>query len=59
MRYIVILLIGVCAGYTYGFHDAQHNEKPIVTRLVDQAGGVTRSHMKNDVDKQMNEVERR
>jgi hypothetical protein len=59
MRYIIIFAIGICAGYNYGFHDAQKNDKPIVTRIVEQVGGATRDHMKNDIDSKMDNLERR
>ena len=58
MRYVILLVIGVCIGYQFGFHDAQQNDKTIVTRIVERLGGVTRDHMKNDVDSQMNQLER-
>ncbi len=59
MRYLIILIIGLAAGYMYGFNDAQDHDKPIVTRMVDQIGGRTRDKVKTDADRQIEQVERR
>jgi hypothetical protein len=59
MRYILAIAIGVCAGYTYGFTDAQHYDKPIVTRIVDRVGGKDRENFMNDADRKMHDVEHR
>jgi hypothetical protein len=62
MRYILALAIGVCAGYTYGFTDAQHYDKPlaqrVTERIVDQVGGKDRERFMNDADKKMNDLQR-
>jgi hypothetical protein len=59
MRYIIVLVIGLCAGYAYGFNDAQHHEKPIVTRIVERVGGKDRENFMNDADRKMNELQKR
>jgi hypothetical protein len=57
MRYVIILAIGICIGYGYGFRDAKQNDKTVVERVVDRVGGSTRDNMKTDVDRKMREVE--
>jgi hypothetical protein len=57
MRYIIVLAIGICAGYAYGFSDAQHNAKPIVERIVDHVGGKDRERFMNDADRKMNDLQ--
>ncbi len=59
MRYVIILLIGCGAGYWYGFTDGRQNDRSVVERIVDRVGGLTRDHVGNDVDKQMEKIERR
>jgi len=34
MRVLVGLLLGLAAGYSYGFYDGRHNTEPSVTRLT-------------------------
>jgi hypothetical protein len=34
MRILVGLLLGLAAGYSYGFYDGRHNTQPTVVRLV-------------------------
>jgi hypothetical protein len=58
MRYIIVLAIGVCAGYAYGFNDAQHYDKPIVTRIVERVGGKDREKFMNDADRKMNDLQK-
>jgi hypothetical protein len=57
MRYILALAIGVCAGYSYGFTDTQHYEKPIVARIVARIGGKDRERFMNDADRKLNDYQ--
>jgi hypothetical protein len=34
MRILVGLLLGLAAGYAYGFYDGRHNTQPTVVRMV-------------------------
>ena len=47
---LFILAIGIAVGYSYGWTDAQENEKHVADRLLERIGGETRSRMGNDVD---------
>ena len=58
MRILLILLVGAALGYGYGFRDAQTNEKTVVARVLDRLGGDARQYSSNDVDRQMNRLER-
>ena len=53
MKYIIILAIGVAAGYGVGFSDAQVHKKSIVTRIVERVGGSNREEFTNDIDARM------
>jgi hypothetical protein len=47
---LLILAVGIAVGYSYGWTDAQENEKHVADRLLERIGGETRSRMGNDVD---------
>lgn len=34
MRVIIVLLLGLTAGYGYGFYDGRHHEQPSVLRVA-------------------------
>ena len=55
---LVLLLIGLAAGYSLGFKDAQVNKEDVVSRTVDrlrQRG----DKYSNDIDGQMDKLEKR
>ena len=58
MRIVLILAIGAILGYGYGFRDAQAHETTIVSRVIARLGGDARQYSSNDVDRQMNRLER-
>ena len=58
LRILLILAIGAALGYGYGFRDAQTHEKMLVSRVLDRLGGDARQYSSNDVDRQMNRLER-
>lgn len=58
VRILLILVIGAAIGYGYGFRDAQHNEKMVVSRVLERLGGDARQYSTNDVDGMMKSAER-
>ncbi len=58
-RYLFVLSIGLAAGYTYGFKDAKEHKETIVTRTVERIGGDARKEYGNDIDGQMDKLEKR
>ena len=58
IKILMILLVGAAAGYFYGFADAKQNEQHIVARTVARVGDWRRDQLSNDVDTQMERVER-
>ncbi|HEY7878000.1 MAG TPA: hypothetical protein VIC55_07235 [Gemmatimonadaceae bacterium] len=58
MRKVLILLaLGVVVGYWWGWTDAQVNQEDVVTRMVNRAGGKTRSSVKANTDQTMDSLE--
>jgi hypothetical protein len=57
-KYVLILAIGLAVGYKFGFADAQVHKQDIVARMIDRVGGSNRSAVGNDIDKQMDQVEK-
>lgn len=55
---LFVLLLGVAAGYQIGWQDAQDHSVSIVKRTIDRVGGKSRGRYNNDVDKQMDRLER-
>lgn len=50
VKFVLILMIGVAFGYSFGWTDAQKHEQHLAERLLDRLGGETRARMGNDVD---------
>lgn len=57
-KVLVLLVVGVALGYWWGFRDAQVNDRDIVSRIVSQVGGSTRSDVRNDPDHMLDSLER-
>mgnify|MGYP001549786512 FL=1 len=57
-KFLLLVAIGVALGYWWGWSDAQVNQEDVVTRMVNRAGGKTRSSLKNDADQTMDSLER-
>ena len=55
---LLLLAIGVALGYTWGWRDAQVNDSDIVSRVVSQVGGSTRSELRNDPDHLLDSLQR-
>ena len=58
-KFVFVLVVGISIGYFYGFDDAKKHAENVVTRVVDRVGGSNRGKYNNDVDKQMENLEKR
>jgi hypothetical protein len=56
---MLFVLVGIATGYFIGFSDARTHHDTVVKRMVDRAGGKSREHMPNDVDAQMDRLEKK
>ena len=56
---LLLLAVGVALGYTWGWRDAQMNDRDVVSRIVSQVGGSTRGELRNDPDQLLDSLERR
>lgn len=56
-KVIVILLLGLVVGYSYGFRDAKKHDRTIFARSVDRIGGSARDKVRSDIDTQMDSLE--
>jgi hypothetical protein len=59
MKVLLILLLGVGAGYQIGWKDAQTHKETIVSRTLDKIGGSSRGKYNNDIDTQMERLEKK
>jgi Flp pilus assembly protein TadB len=55
-RFLFTLAIGLGAGYYLGWTDHTKNERHILERLQERAGGSARSLVKSNTDSVMNSV---
>jgi hypothetical protein len=58
-KVLLFLVIGIAAGYWWGFNDAMVNSDNVVVRLINRAGGQTRERLSNNVDGRLDSLERR
>lgn len=56
-KILLLLAIGVAAGYWWGFNDAQTHTASVVTRFIDRTGGSTRMEVRSNADRLMDSVE--
>lgn len=56
-KVIVVLLLGLGVGYSYGFRDAKKHDRTIFARSVDRIGGSARDKVRSDIDTQMDSLE--
>lgn len=56
---LLLLCIGLAAGYSFGFRDAREHDQSIVTRTVERIGGDARKQYGNDIDASMDRLEKR
>lgn len=59
LRTLLLLVVGLAIGYSFGFHDAKVHRLDIVARAVQAAGGSVRGDVGNNVDGMMDSVEKR
>ena len=57
-KILLALVVGLTAGYFYGFSDAKTHRLNLFTRVVNQIGGGNRGRYNNDVDARMERLER-
>lgn len=58
LKIVFILAVGFAAGYSYGFRDARTHDENVVTRTIERVGGSTRGKYNQDVDAQMERLEK-
>ncbi len=59
MRYLLLLVVGISAGYAIGFRDARTHDKMVVERLVEHIQNANHGSMNGDADKQLDDLQRR
>jgi hypothetical protein len=57
MRYLLILIIGLSAGYAFGYQDARLHDKTIVERIIDHIQDVNHGRMNADADKALDDLD--
>ena len=57
LKYVILVVFGLCVGYSLGFQDAKQNDQNVVERLVARVGGSNRDNVKTDVDAQMDKLD--
>jgi hypothetical protein len=58
-RTLLLLALGIAAGYTWGYKDARAHARPVVERVLDRAGGSARGKYVTDVDRETARIEAR
>ncbi|HTK54940.1 MAG TPA: hypothetical protein VL308_23765 [Gemmatimonadaceae bacterium] len=58
-KFAFALVVGIAIGYFYGFDDARKHAENVVTRVVAEVGGSNRDRYSNDIDKRMDNLEKR
>jgi len=58
MRNIVILIVGLAVGYSFGYKDARTHDENIVTRIIGKVGGSSRDKVRSNADKTLEEAEK-
>jgi hypothetical protein len=58
MRYLLLLVVGICAGYAIGFGDGRAHDKMIVQRIVEHIQNANHGPMSGDADKQLDDIQR-
>lgn len=58
IKTLLILVVGVAIGYSYGFKDARAHDQNILTRTIEKVGGSNRGKYNQDIDKTMDKVGR-
>ena len=58
LKTIVIIVLGVAVGYSFGWKDAQKNDRHVVERVVDRVGGSNRGKYSSDLEQRAADAER-
>ena len=58
IKTLLILVIGIAIGYSYGYKDARLHDRDVLTRMIDRVGGSNRGKYNQDIDKTMDKVGR-
>ena len=58
MQKVIILVVGLVAGYIFGFKDSKQHRDNIAVRTIGKIGGGSRDKVKSTVDDQMKEAEK-
>lgn len=58
MQKIIILVVGLVVGYTFGFKDSKKHDDNIAVRAIGKIGGGSRDKVRSTVDEKMKEAER-
>jgi hypothetical protein len=56
---LLLLAIGLAAGYWWGFNDAQSNTENVAVRIIGHAGGTARERVKTNPDRQLDSLEQK
>ncbi len=56
---LLLLMLGVAAGYQVGWTDAQKNSESVVERVIAKVRGSDPDRYRNDVDAQFDRLEKR
>lgn len=59
LKIVFILTLGFAAGYSYGYKDARTHDEDVVTRTIERVGGSSRGKYNQDIDSQMDRLEKR
>jgi hypothetical protein len=57
-KLVLLFIVGLVAGYFYGFQDAKSHRDNVVRRVVATVGGSNRGKLSNDVDAKVEAAER-
>ena len=58
-KMLMFVTIGIAVGYFIGFSDAHAHQDTVVQRLVDRVGGLGGGRSANDIDAQMDRLEKK
>ena len=58
MQKVIILVVGLIVGYSFGFKDSKAHDKNIAVRAIGKIGGGSRDRVKSTVDEKMKEAEK-
>ena len=57
MKYVLVLVIGLGAGYYTGYRDGADGSPSLGQRVANRVGGKSRDRVANDIDAKMKQVE--